>query len=71
MKDAYINSFFEELEKIAGPGLGLGGTDTCVCPNCGYKTSHRRGVPCNKMSCPKCGTPMVGLGMPQTGKGQQ
>jgi len=36
---------------------GLGGR--CVCPQCGEKISHERGVPCNIVSCPKCGTKMV------------
>lgn len=38
-------------------GSGPGGN--CVCPACGYKTSHPRGTPCNQIPCPKCGTTMV------------
>ena len=56
------------LMKIAAR-LGIGGTDTCVCPNCGHQVPHERGIPCNKIKCPKCGTPMIGLGMPH-GQGQ-
>jgi len=26
----------------------------CVCPKCGYKTSHLRGVPCSTLKCPNC-----------------
>ncbi len=26
----------------------------CVCPECGFKISHKRGVPCRNVSCPKC-----------------
>ena len=26
----------------------------CVCQQCGFKISHKRGVPCRKVSCPKC-----------------
>ena len=29
--------------KMGGFGLGLGGE--CVCPNCGTKVSHQRGIP--------------------------
>ncbi len=37
----------------AGPG------GSCVCPNCGEKVPHQRGVPCNSVNCPKCGSTMV------------
>ena len=30
-----------------------------ICPNCGEKALHQRGVPCNSSKCPKCGTAMV------------
>jgi len=40
-----------------GSGLGLGGE--CVCPKCGAKTSHQRGVPCYEQFCPKCSSPMA------------
>jgi len=26
----------------------------CVCDKCGFKISHKRGVPCRDVSCPKC-----------------
>ena len=39
---------------------GDGGTDTCVCPKCGYKAEHDRGTPCNETDCPECGATMVG-----------
>jgi predicted DNA-binding protein (UPF0251 family) len=26
----------------------------CVCSECGFKISHKRGVPCRKVKCPKC-----------------
>jgi len=31
----------------------------CVCPSCGKKTPHERGVPCIEVSCPECGTAMI------------
>jgi DNA-directed RNA polymerase subunit RPC12/RpoP len=42
---------------MGGRGLGAGGE--CVCPNCGYRTTHQVGSPCYEIKCPKCGTPMT------------
>lgn len=37
------------------------GSSICICPKCGREISHaRRGVPCAKVKCPVCGTPMMG-----------
>jgi hypothetical protein len=38
-------------------GMGPGGN--CVCPSCGKKIPHQRGVPCNQVDCPDCGTKMI------------
>ncbi len=46
----------------AGQGRGFGGRGpdgNCVCPACGEKVPHKRGVPCMEMKCPKCGSNMV------------
>lgn len=58
----------EELEeKQRGEGQGQdnprqgdGGTDTCICSECGYETEHERGKPCNEIKCPECGSEMTG-----------
>ncbi len=42
-----------------GRGAGLGAGGNCLCPKCGNKSSHGRGVPCNTLKCSKCGTTMV------------
>ncbi len=42
-----------------GGGRGLGPDGNCVCPNCGTKVAHQRGIPCVEVKCPNCGTPMV------------
>jgi len=44
-----------------GRGQGLGGTAECVCPDCGEKVPHTRGIPCIQTKCPKCGTRMTGV----------
>ncbi|MEA2003933.1 MAG: cation diffusion facilitator family transporter, partial [archaeon] len=42
--------------RMDGKGLGVYGS--CVCPKCGHKTEHIRGVPCTSRKCPKCNTKM-------------
>jgi predicted amidophosphoribosyltransferase len=38
-------------------GLGPGGT--CICPECGARLPHPRGVRCEEESCPECGARML------------
>ncbi len=40
-------------------GFGLGPAGFCVCPNCGQKGPHKRGVPCYRTKCLECGNMMV------------
>ncbi|MBN1896200.1 MAG: DUF134 domain-containing protein [Candidatus Aenigmarchaeota archaeon] len=40
-----------------GRGFGPGGE--CVCPECGRKVPHDRGIPCFEYKCPDCGTQMT------------
>ncbi len=49
-------------------GRGYGRTDEtrvegmlgdCVCPQCGHRDLHQRGIPCNKYRCAKCGSVMT------------
>lgn len=57
--------FRDYIDEARGEGTGpegTGGTDVCICPECGYETEHDRGVPCNEMKCPKCGATMTGKG---------
>jgi len=56
-----------KCRKALGQGTGrefAGGTDVCVCPSCKAEVKHERGVPCNKVKCPKCGALMTGKGVP-------
>lgn len=56
-----------------GQGQGRGGQDrgrrsgpfagsvegACLCPKCGHRESHERGMPCTQKLCPKCGTALT------------
>lgn len=37
---------------------GKGPEGDCVCPKCGYKTTHERGKPCAENQCPHCSVPL-------------
>ena len=43
----------------SGPGKRSGTLDFCICPACGAKAPHERGIPCFQVNCPQCGKPMV------------
>jgi len=43
--------------RMGGFATGPGGS--CVCPRCGYSTSHVIGAPCYQQTCPKCGSRMT------------
>ena len=32
---------------------------SCICPKCGHKEGHERGVPCATIRCPKCNIPLT------------
>ena len=46
--------FKDQIEEAAGQGPG----GYCVCPACGYKIPHERGVPCSTLRCPKDNIPL-------------
>ena len=48
--------------RMGGWGMGPGGY--LVCPNCGTKVPHQRGIPAYTVQCPSCGTRMVREGAP-------
>jgi len=42
--------------RMHGEAIGPGGY--CICPKCGKKTVHKRGIPCSSLKCPECNTKM-------------
>jgi hypothetical protein len=45
--------------RMGGSSAGAGPDSYCVCPQCGAKVPHQRGIPCYNMNCPQCGTRMT------------
>ena len=45
-----IGKFKGEVQEAAGKGP----SGYCVCSHCGYKISHKRGIPCSTLKCPTC-----------------
>jgi predicted Fe-Mo cluster-binding NifX family protein len=43
---------------MGGP-YATGPVGYCVCPQCGRREPHKRGVPCTTMKCPNCGNAMA------------
>lgn len=38
---------------------GPWGPASCLCPACGFRQPHERGIPCLQVACPRCGQAMV------------
>jgi len=36
-------------------GFAAGPGGECMCPACGKRVSHQRGVSCSSVRCPQCG----------------
>jgi hypothetical protein len=52
--------------RIGGGASASGAGEVCVCPQCGKKEPHQRGVPCYERKCPACGANMIREGMGNT-----
>jgi predicted Fe-Mo cluster-binding NifX family protein len=46
------------LGRTGGPLAG-GAVGTCLCPKCGHREPHERGMPCTQKRCPKCDAAMT------------
>jgi hypothetical protein len=45
--------------RMRGNQPGGGPIGQCICPKCGEKLPHKRGVPCYSIHCPKCQSVMT------------
>lgn len=60
LNGVFIGNARGEGKGVGGPAQGDGGTDTCICPDCGATATHDRGTPCVDMTCSECGSKMEG-----------
>jgi len=37
----------------------MGAEGYCICPKCGEKTAHNRGIPCQEEHCQNCGSKLL------------
>jgi len=56
-----FNNARGEGQGVDGSKQGDGGASQCVCPDCDYSVAHDKGIPCNSMVCPKCGSRLIGV----------
>jgi predicted Zn-ribbon and HTH transcriptional regulator len=42
-----------------GQMRGINSMGECICPKCGYKQKHDRGIPCSTIKCPNCNNQMI------------
>jgi predicted DNA-binding protein (UPF0251 family)/DNA-directed RNA polymerase subunit RPC12/RpoP len=55
----HINKQIRESRIADGIDLSLSaGPAFCICPNCGFKVTHKKGIPCRQMFCHNCGAKM-------------
>ena len=47
------------MKETDHPREHLGRHGFCICPRCGARTPHERGVPCQEDRCPDCGAKML------------
>ncbi|MFA7077858.1 MAG: 4Fe-4S binding protein [Syntrophomonas sp.] len=43
----------------------------CICPQCNYSITHKRGVPCFTLMCPNCNIPLVRQVVSENSNNQQ
>lgn len=48
-----------EMDKGNRRGFGHRESGFCICPKCGDKQLHQRGLPCRAVNCHKCGSAMM------------
>lgn len=48
-----------QRNKLNQRRMGTSQFGVCVCPQCNYSVTHKRGVPCSTLICPTCKIPLI------------
>lgn len=56
-----INQFSKETSRFG----------VCSCPQCNYSVTHKRGIPCFTLICPKCNIPLIRQAQSENHNNQQ
>lgn len=48
-----------QQNKLQKRGIKTSQFGVCCCPQCNYSVTHKRGIPCTTLICPKCNIPLI------------
>ena len=57
--------------KLQQRRMGTSQLGFCTCPQCNYSITHKRGVPCFTLLCPKCKIPLIRQALSENSNKQQ
>lgn len=60
-----------QRNKIQQRGMGTTQIGVCSCPQCNFSMTHKRGIPCHSLVCPKCHIPLIRNVLSENSSNQQ